>query len=260
MSARHVIDAVAQQEAAHPALVTGRLFPGHGPAGRPEAARAAFTSAGRLRAPVIQAAHERARRLLAAAATLVAKGTPVTAFHGTTLTRMITGAGAGLPEVNATQVDPVLGCPWLSGSGLKGAARAWSANVGRDPAEVIRLFGGQPGSPGEVGGLRFLDAFPSPVGQGSLLELDVATVHYPDYYKGHALTRSESPIPLPLLVVPAGTRFLFLVMATRGHAALLGPGREALQRALVQDGVGASTSSGYGYFTEQFTPATIAPP
>ncbi|MGH3925185.1 MAG: type III-B CRISPR module RAMP protein Cmr6, partial [Pseudonocardiaceae bacterium] len=139
---------------------------------------------------------------------------PVISFITTCATRLITGSGAGLPEVNSTIVHPVYGYPYLPGSSLKGAARAEA--VRQQCPELIAIFGGSPESEKEPGEVRFFDAVPTRT-ERELLELDVATVHHKDYYERTLADPepTQAPVPLPFLVVRAGVRFRFLLV---GHS------------------------------------------
>lgn len=234
----------------HPALRLGCLFPKDGEINRSKLVRPAFEQAASSRASINQAVHAE-KRLKQLADDLAHDGVPVISLIATCATRLITGSGAGLPEVNATIVHPVYGYPYLPGSSLKGAARAEAAR--QQHPDLIPIFGGTPEADKEPGGIRFFDAVPTRT-ERELLELDVATVHHKDYYE-HARPDidpepTQAPVPLPFLVVRAGVRFRFLLSGCSPLTppGLVGSAFELLRTVFVEEGLGAGTATGYGYF------------
>ncbi|MGH8931186.1 MAG: type III-B CRISPR module RAMP protein Cmr6 [Egibacteraceae bacterium] len=239
----------------HPALVLGRLLPKLDPADervdkRGKCAGVAFDRAARYQATILGKVNLRLRRL---AADLERGGVPVVSFIARCATRLITGSGGGLPEVNATLVHPVYGYPYIPGSSLKGAARAEALRIGEP--DLDRIFGGAPGSleSDEPGLVAFFDAVPVPsINPSPVLEVDVATVHHKRYYEGDLAEPlpTESPVPLPFLVVPAGVRFRFLLAGVSPSVPgeLVASALRLLRTAMTEEGLGASTASGYGYF------------
>lgn len=133
--------------------------------------------------------------------------------------------------------DRALGVPRIPGSALKGAARARSEAEG---GEADRLFGDLE----RAGRVAFLDALPA--GGRFTLAVDVLTPHFGAYYRGESPPADWlEPVPTTFLVV-VGTTFVF---------DLDGPDRDAvreagrlLQEALVEQGIGAKSASGYGWF------------
>lgn len=233
----------------HPALLLGRLLPKIDDLKRGEAVGQAFRQAVSDR-PSLQHAGRAAARLQRLAVDLEQDGVPVVSFTASCATRLITGSGAGLPEVNATIVHPVYGYPYLPGSSLKGAARAEALRV--EHPDLVAIFGGSPESDKEPGLISFLDAVPTAT-QQPLLELDVATVHHKRYYEGSGRRGepdpTESPVPLPFLVVRAGAEFRFLLAAASPGTPerILASAFELLYDAMTEEGLGAATASGYGY-------------
>lgn len=160
-----------------------------------------------------------------------------------TLGRYVSGLGGAHPFETGFLWHRTLGVPFIPGSGVKGAARAW-AEQWSDEKDAMSLFGG----PGGQGALIVLDALPT---RPPTLETDVITPHYGEYYReGKAPGDYLSPVPVPFLVVAAGNTFRFsLLPRRRGDEETLDRGVELLKDALETIGAGARTSSGYGAFT-----------
>ena len=117
---------------------------------------------------------------------------------------------------------------------------------GWDEFETARkVFGGQT----QAGCIIFLDAFP----EGNIsIRADIMNPHYPDYYsKSDPKPPADwqSPIPITFLTVE-NTTFLFYLAAKGKHKGLLAPAEQWLKLALENQGVGAKTSVGYGYFQD----------
>jgi len=128
----------------------------------------------------------------------------------------------------------------------------------RDAAAFREIFG----TPANAGQAVFLDAIPAELPE---LELDIMNPHFPRYYQdkdkgADAPTDSQNPIPVYFLTVAAGTALQFAV----GWRGLLDKHAENyrstaqnwLMQGLLNLGVGAKTSAGYGYFV---APAPTAP-
>jgi CRISPR-associated protein Cmr6 len=211
--------------------------------------------------------------------------------------RLIAGLGRKGPlEVGFTFHR--YGFPILPGSSLKGLARAWGllrvaealnvadlarldavlsqddnekyerdwpalaqatkdATLARRAADGWReLFG----TTANAGQAIFLDAIPADLPK---LELDIMNPHYPRYYQGpEAPTDSQNPIPVYFLTVAANTAFQFAV-GWRGSLDKHGQNyRNTAQTWLTQGllnlGVGAKTSAGYGYFVSPTATTTPA--
>jgi CRISPR-associated protein Cmr6 len=167
--------------------------------------------------------------------------------------RFLTGAGQPHPTEVGFTWHPTLGTPYLPGSGVKGAVRAWAERwAGVGAAVVERVFGPRPGGALTVGSVVFFDALPTkPV----KLVQDIINPHYPDWYReepGGAPSDDQDPVPVNLLCVESDARFLFgLAPRRRGDeqdeadaVAALGWLRDLLDFV----GVGAKTSAGYGRF------------
>ena len=136
---------------------------------------------------------------------------------------------------------------------------------GRGVCDFRAVFG----YPGWAGGAVFFDAVPV---EEPLLAADVMNVHYPDYYqdeKGKTPpSDDQNPNPISFLTVAEGATFRFAVGGRRrGNPEDLTCARKArrwLEQALREIGVGAKTTTGYGYFGDRppvkFGPAGPEPP
>jgi CRISPR type III-B/RAMP module RAMP protein Cmr6 len=101
------------------------------------------------------------------------------------------------------------------------------------------------------GCVDFLPAYPV---NHARISVDLTTVHYPDYYRSGRMEdlSVEKPRPNPFPVVAQGARFAFCLTANRMTSEPerhLEAARRWLVSALTIRGVGAKTSSGYGWFS-----------
>jgi CRISPR-associated protein Cmr6 len=180
--------------------------------------------------------------------------------------------GSGSPSVagNGLSWHPTLGAPFIPGSALKQVAYEQAVRVlERPPAAakddlISRLFASVPDPGGDlprgVGALSFLDGLPcAPVE----LRPDVLTPHYKPYREQASPPWLESqdevapgdyfaPVPVPRLTVAPGTAFQFVILHKLGcctdeeRSEAIG----WLKTGLMTNGVGATTSRGYGRFVE----------
>ncbi len=163
--------------------------------------------------------------------------------------RFVTGLGREHPVENGFAWHPTLGTPYLPGSSIKGVVRAWAVMDGKkDVADKILGCQESPaGADAQAGAVILFDAVPlGPV----KLEVDVMTPHYGEYY-GSGETPGDwlNPVPIPFLVVAAGTSFQFAVapriLDGKEHLESVA---EWLKNALQWLGAGAKTAVGYGRF------------
>lgn len=188
-------------------------------------------------------------------------------FVGTTVSRFVTGMGRNHPVENGFTFHPVLGVPYLPGTGSKGICKTWftlcqemtaqakqrgSQEVSEPWVSVTehdidRIFG----TGDQCGTVVFLDACPTkPV----RLEIDVMTPHVGPYYQGENEPPADwhSPIPIPYLTAAAGASFFFGVLPRNprdaGNKKDVALVAQQLQQALGWIGAGAKTAAGYGRF------------
>ncbi|UOP04603.1 type III-B CRISPR module RAMP protein Cmr6 [Conchiformibius kuhniae] len=145
------------------------------------------------------------------------------------------------------------GMPFLPGSSVKGAVRHYAENVGL-PENICKvLFGGDDGDDGVAGALVWHDAWWIPVPSEKPFVGEVVTVHHQDYYRGKdgktEADEMESPVPNQQIATQGS--FYFVVEAGEGATAWAEFARQLLGEMLAQQGMGAKTASGYGYFAKK---------
>ncbi len=160
--------------------------------------------------------------------------------------RFITGLGGPHPSETGFRWDRNLGMPYLSGSSIKGALRAWMTITGKETAEIDSLLG----STDMSGSVVFFDAIPN---AKPSIEMDILNPHYSDYYmdphKKKPPADYYSPVPVFFLTVAPGTQFIFRLIAT-DKSVDLGKVEEYLKSTANDMGFGAKTAVGYGQFIE----------
>lgn len=177
-----------------------------------------------------------------------------TVVEAEVLGRMIVGLGADSVWENNISLHHTWGVPMIPGSALKGLSASYAhrflsdenwrrrtkQELGRESHNT--LFG----TTDEQGLVIFHDAVWKPTAKGvSGLELDVLTVHHQKYYQDGNTSAPpadwDSPIPVSFLSCQGS--FLFALTGPK-------PWRDAafniLEKALMEVGIGAKTSSGYG--------------
>ncbi len=116
------------------------------------------------------------------------------------------------------------------------------------------LFGFSGEKDALAGQLVVLDAYPltSPT-----LGEEILNPHFMKYYSGdRGPTEDQSPIPIKFLVVKPGSRFIFRLLLRRQLAHVLETNQEKLasllekniNRAIIEEGMGAKTALGFGRF------------
>lgn len=165
-----------------------------------------------------------------------------------TAERFVTGLGYRHQVENGFAWHPVLGTPYLPGSGLKGLARAWAQLMGEDENQLKKIFGPRGDNvEHSIGSVIFLDAIPR---QPVKLVVEVMTPHYGPYYQGSAPPADyHDPVPIPFLAVDKHVEFLAGVLPrTKEGVAHANQVMEWLEDALQELGAGAKTATGYGRF------------
>jgi CRISPR-associated protein Cmr6 len=164
--------------------------------------------------------------------------------------RMVAGLGAESVLEVSIALHRTYGVPVLPGSSLKGLAAAAAHRELEDPewhktrAEGTIgslhkiLFGDQESS----GCVTFHDALWIPDGTALPLDLDVMTVHHPDYYQGDA-PAADWDSPNPVAFLTAHGRYL---LAVTGPEEWTQTALDILKIALEESGAGAKTAAGYG--------------
>jgi CRISPR-associated protein Cmr6 len=174
-----------------------------------------------------------------------------------TVWRFVSGLGMSHALENGFVWDRNLGIPYLPGSSVKGAVRAWAELWHKDDPKVWEaarcLFGDEKDL--GAGQIIVFDAYPVQV---PFLEVDVMNVHYKDFYDnkksgGKRVPPADylSPNPIFFLTVASGTKFSF-ALAPRiddsNAKKRLKLATDLLRQALATLAVGAKTAVGYGLF------------
>jgi CRISPR-associated protein Cmr6 len=165
--------------------------------------------------------------------------------------RMAVGLGAESVLETSITIHRTYGVPYIPGSALKGLAAAAAHKRLEDPAwhKADRdnpigswhriLFGDQASS----GHITFHDALWIPDGDKLPLDLDVMTVHHPEYYQGTESPPADCDNPNPVAFLSAHGKYL---LAATGPEKWLNAAFTILADALEKDGIGAKTAAGYG--------------
>jgi CRISPR-associated protein Cmr6 len=170
--------------------------------------------------------------------------------------RVVIGLGTHAVRETNLALLHTWGVPYLPGSALKGLASAAAHGLSADAAwkkeAQERAHGGDHallfGDTTRAGCVVFHDAWwiPEAGDQTLPLDLDVMTVHHPDYYGDGKSAPADWDEPTPVAFLTARGRYL---------AALSGP-KEWVRRAgewltlgLGELGLGAKTQAGYGRMT-----------
>jgi CRISPR-associated protein Cmr6 len=165
--------------------------------------------------------------------------------------RMVVGLGAESVLETSIALHRTYGVPFIPGSALKGLASG----------AAHRLFGGKDwqrggeshkimfGEKDNAGHVTFHDALfiPSPNNEETLpLDLDVMTVHHPEYYGAGKRPPTDFDSPIPVSFLTAHGKYL---MAIDGPRKWIEAAWEILTLALSEEGIGAKTAAGYGRMT-----------
>lgn len=172
--------------------------------------------------------------------------------------RLAINLAEGILENAGICLHPHFGVPMIPGSAVKGITRhaAWLRwKAGEVEAEQFtRIFGSPPDKPDKpesAGTIAFLPALPARSGEH--LEVDVLTCHHPNYYSGKTRESpdNENPNPQFFLTVKADTTLRFLLAPLRrAQPGDLDQAAAWLSCALTENGAGAKTAAGYGWFED----------
>ena len=206
---------------------------------------------------------------------------------------LIVNQAGGVLENAGLCIHPHFNAPYIPGSAVKGCARhaAWCKwNEEDDEAKkleianlIAEVFGYPTGDskpkrkedvdPKRVylddylaergwkdkvlsGAVSFLPAFPAGSVSASLTT-DIVNCHHMEYYGGNRpdATDDESPNPQFFPAVKAGSQFVFTLVPQNGRADCVEHAKCFLQMAMTENGMGAKTAAGYGWFecNEQYT-------
>jgi CRISPR-associated protein Cmr6 len=174
------------------------------------------------------------------------------------VSRFVTGLGEASPTENGFSFHHAFGYPYLPGSGLKGALRAFmDASQPLFPesgatSDIDVIFGSPKHGSGDT---IFFDVLPV---SGVALELDIMTPHYGPWYQSAQPFETPgdwfSPVPIPFLAVAYGAQFQMSIAPRSGDAnAAAWQNNAALilrqfREMFEWGGMGAKTAVGYGRF------------
>lgn len=153
--------------------------------------------------------------------------------------RLLVNHTGGIVENGNLALHRFFDCPIISGSALKGIARN-AARFDADKERFARVFGGEEkGESKEAGSVSFLMAIPE--NTNWKLVVDVLT--------SHGGSDTQNPVPVFFPAVETGATFRFTVAPTaRTKDGDLEFAVKYLKEALSENGVGAKTAAGYGWF------------
>lgn len=153
--------------------------------------------------------------------------------------RLLVNHTGGIVENSNLSLHRFFGCPTIPGSALKGIARN-AARFDEDQERFGRVFGGvEKGKSDSAGSVSFLMAVPEK--DDWQLVVDVLTAHMG--------VDTKNPVPVFFPAVEKGATFRFVIAPTpRSQAGDLEFAAEYLKTALQENGIGAKTAAGYGWF------------
>jgi len=168
--------------------------------------------------------------------------------------RAVIGLGIETPLETGLTLHHTYGTPVIPGSSLKGlaahyCAEVWSAGNQQSPwrksGEYYRVIFGDTEDAGHI---IFHDSWVLPESLPNCLQMDVMTVHHPEYYQdGQPPTDYEDPVPVTFLSFRGRFR-LFVqsdVCSDEGKKwAQLAA--QLLREAMENWGIGGKTAAGYG--------------
>lgn len=175
------------------------------------------------------------------------------------LGRMVVGLGAESVLETSIGLHRTYGVPYIPGSALKGlVAAAAHKNLEDSSWRKVKedgkigdshriLFGNQESS----GYVTFHDALWIPTGDKLPLDLDVMTVHHPEYYQGKESPPADWDNPTPVAFLSARGKYL---LAVTGPEEWVDAAMKILKDALEKDGIGAKTAAGYGRMKVELPP------
>lgn len=172
--------------------------------------------------------------------------------------RMIIGnSGGNYGNASIIALHPTYCIPYIPSSAIKGAFRSYmihtnysgDENTALKSESFVKVFGSSNNSDEEdsskKGQVIFLDAFPE---KEFIIEQDVQTVHYADYYEGKS-EPTDDLNRLPLNMYTVG-KTVFVIAAVFNNDVFdksqLTEFEVNLKETFTEFGIGAKTSIGYG--------------
>ncbi|WP_428243447.1 type III-B CRISPR module RAMP protein Cmr6 [Gynuella sp.] len=162
--------------------------------------------------------------------------------------RLLIGVSAPGPLETGCTLSRNYGMPYIPGSSVKGVVRAWISKHATEHASLVEQLLGTydvDGNKQAISGLvTFHDAWWVPKDSDKPFIQDIVTTHHPEYYNGGRLPPTDKDSPIPNALIAVTGSFLFVLEGKPEHVKIC---QTILQRALNEEGIGAKTSSGYGY-------------
>jgi CRISPR-associated protein Cmr6 len=164
--------------------------------------------------------------------------------------RIVLGTGNESVLETAITLHRIYGVPYIPGSALKGLAASLARqHCGDDWIKTSRNYQTVFGNTAESGCVVFHDAMYVAEEGVSLsrnpLKRDVLTPHHREYYMGSA-PPADWDDPNPVHFLSATGSYLVVIAASAGGDNWLNAVWQILKYALIEVGIGAKTSSGYG--------------
>lgn len=181
-------------------------------------------------------------------------------------TDLITGIGESHPSEVGMVFDYNIGVPYIPASGVKGIVRfahtlgLIEAGLPEDKIKDVgngRFFDDEEewtnvptmfGTKDRMGAVMFFDAYPEIAPK---LRADIMNPHYSEYYIEGTKSPADNsePKPIKFLAVTKDTEFIFCALVEKGRSDILSDlVKDALKKALTEEGIGAKTAVGYGIF------------
>lgn len=234
---RNCLGNIKRTDTTHPALWLDKYMPDHQTA----TGAALIADAARIPMPeTYDRFYDRWKMTLAQEATNVMK---IAIVQG----RLSMGLGGESVLETAISLHRTYGAPYIPGSALKGLAASYArnkldANAWGAESEAYKIMFGDTKA---AGFLTFFDALyvPGNGHQRKALWPDVITVHHPDYYQTGNSAPADWDSPTPVSFLTATGKYL---IAIGGSPVWVEKAFEILALALIEEGIGAKTSSGYG--------------
>ncbi len=163
--------------------------------------------------------------------------------------RLFTGLALGGTLETGMTTHHTYGTPLIAGSSIKGAVRAYAESINIESDILSVLFGSGADDEGAdmAGALIWHDAWWVPTGKYKPFAKEVITVHEQSYYSEKSETAMGIESPIPNLQIVTQGEFYFVI---EGETAWARYAADLLSYTLQEQGLGAKTATGYGYFVK----------
>lgn len=167
--------------------------------------------------------------------------------------RLFTGLALGGTLETGMTTHHTYGTPLIAGSSIKGATRAYAESIDL-PAELIKILFGSGNDQDDdsdktAGSFVWHDAWWIPRDKSiTLFTKEVITVHEQGYYSETTNVANGTESPVPNLQIGIQGEFYFVFEGDPNWARYVA---DLVAAMLEEQGLGAKTSSGYGYFVRE---------